>query len=67
MSAKRKPIPTPPERASRAVKGTDTKTVLLEQVPRELFDAAAAKCRAADPPRSLKAQIVSLLRRWVNA
>lgn len=51
---------------SRAVRGTDSITVLLERIPRRLIEEAKAKCRSQVPPMALKWKIVELLQEFVN-
>lgn len=42
------------------------KDILLQQVPRDLFDAALKKCKQQEPPIPLKWKIIELVRRWVE-
>lgn len=48
----------------RRVKDTDQMTYLLEKAPRQLIEDARAKCKRQDPPESLKARILALLKEW---
>lgn len=50
----------------RKVRGTPLTTYMWEKVPRALIQAAIAKCRAEQPPISLKWKLIELLRDWVN-
>ncbi len=42
------------------------KTVILQDVPRDLFDRALAKGRKQEPPIALKWKIIELVRAWVE-
>lgn len=63
---KKRPKKLPLNGRSRAVKGTDMITYNLVQVPRQLIEVAKAKCRAQDPPVSLRWQLTKLLRDWLE-
>jgi hypothetical protein len=43
-----------------------TKNLVLEGIPRDLFDEALKLCRAQEPPLPLKWKIVELVREWVS-
>lgn len=51
-------------RPSRKVKGSTLTTYNWAQVPRQLLEDAQAKCRAQEPPISLKWQLIKLLKAW---
>jgi hypothetical protein len=59
MSAKKAAPP-------RADTDPTRKTIILEGVPRDLFDRALAKGRAQEPPIPLKWKIIELVRAWVE-
>ena len=52
----------------KATAATDPtlKSLLLENVPRDLFDRALEKCRRQEPPIALKWKIVELVRAWTD-
>lgn len=53
--------------ARRIIDKTQQKNILLEGVPRDLFDRALAKAKLEQPPQNkLKWQIVRLIREWVD-
>lgn len=54
----------PTATAQRKVKQTNEKSYLLEKAPRRLLEDAQTKCRNEDPPTTLKAKIIGLLREW---
>lgn len=47
-----------------AKKVNATQAYLLENAPRALIQDSIAKCKAQDPPRSLRYQILELLKQW---
>jgi len=48
------------------MKDPTRKSILLDRLPRDLFDRALAKAKAQEPPIALKWKIVELVRRWVE-
>ncbi len=50
----------------RKVRGTDLTTYNWERVPRKLLNKAMLKCRAEQPPISLKWKLIQLLTAWVD-
>ncbi len=48
------------------MKDPNKKSILLDRLPRDLFDRALKKCRDQEPPIALKWKIVELVRRWVE-
>ena len=53
--------------SNRKTKGTRTTAYHWHGVPRELIERALAKCRAQEPPISLKWKLRELLEKWVSA
>lgn len=52
---------------NRKVRGTELTTYNWERVPRQLLQKAMLKCRAQQPPISLKWKLIELLRNWVES